>query len=164
MADTSWHEATAETERSAEEIQHHIVEMEEEISETVDEISDRITGKLDWHEYVAQNPFLAVGVAAGVGFLASWLLPWPSPAPSPVVQQEPEGAEREKEHREGCPPEAKSLSPLLSGLGSIAFMIAAGLARQAATEAVFGRGHRHGAPPEHKPPHRPEPAAEQMEA
>jgi ElaB/YqjD/DUF883 family membrane-anchored ribosome-binding protein len=67
-------------ERSAEEIRQAIAARRESISETVDRLSDRFQRTLDWKSYVTDHPLVAVGVAAGVGFLLSGLFrPKPSP-------------------------------------------------------------------------------------
>jgi ElaB/YqjD/DUF883 family membrane-anchored ribosome-binding protein len=58
-------------ERSAEEIRQDIAAKRETISETVDKLSERIHQTLDWREYVGQYPIVALGVAAGVGFLVA---------------------------------------------------------------------------------------------
>jgi len=134
MADVTWHEAAAETERSSEEIQQHIVDMEEEISETVDEISHRITGTLDWRHYVSRYPFVAVGVTAGLGFLAALMLPGPAAAEEGEC-----GPAEEDGGRPGRSPSAlERVGAVLPSLGSLAFMIAAGLAQKAVSEAFFG--------------------------
>jgi ElaB/YqjD/DUF883 family membrane-anchored ribosome-binding protein len=61
-------------ERSAEEIRRDIASRRESISETVDQLSNRFEQKLDWRTYVSDHPLAALGVAAGIGFLASGLL------------------------------------------------------------------------------------------
>jgi ElaB/YqjD/DUF883 family membrane-anchored ribosome-binding protein len=61
------------TERSAEEIRRDIASTRESISETVDQLSNRFEQKLDWRTYVSDYPLAALGVAAGIGFLASGL-------------------------------------------------------------------------------------------
>jgi hypothetical protein len=60
-------------ERSAEEIRHDIEAKRENISETVDLIGERIQERLDWRSYVGEHPFVALGVAAGVGLVLSGL-------------------------------------------------------------------------------------------
>lgn len=57
--------------RSAEAIRQDIAAKRETISETVDKLGDRIHESLDWREYIADYPMVAIGVAAGVGFLVS---------------------------------------------------------------------------------------------
>lgn len=70
----------ATEDRSAEEIRQTIAARRESISETVDRLSDRFQRTLDWKSYVTDYPLVAVGVAAGVGFLLSGLFrPRPSP-------------------------------------------------------------------------------------
>jgi len=58
-------------ERSAHKIRQDIAAKLETISETVDKLGERINQTLDWREYVAQYPGVALGLAAGVGFLVS---------------------------------------------------------------------------------------------
>ena len=58
-------------ERSAEEIRQDIAARRESISETVDRLGDRIHETLDWREYVVEYPYVALGLAAGVGFLVA---------------------------------------------------------------------------------------------
>jgi ElaB/YqjD/DUF883 family membrane-anchored ribosome-binding protein len=61
----------AEVERSTEEIRQDIAKGEENISQTVEQIGERIKEKLDWRGYVRDSPYWALGVAAGLGYLAS---------------------------------------------------------------------------------------------
>ncbi|PTN36318.1 hypothetical protein [Desulfonatronum sp. SC1] len=58
-------------ERSSEEIRRDITKERENISQTVGQIGERIKEKMDWREYVHDSPYLALGVAAGIGYLAS---------------------------------------------------------------------------------------------
>lgn len=58
-------------ERSSEEIHRNIAREKENISQTVEQIGERIKEKMDWHEYVNNYPYLSLGVAAGIGYLAS---------------------------------------------------------------------------------------------
>ena len=55
-------------ERSAEEIRQDIAARRETISEAVDKLGDRIHETLDWREYIADHPYISLGVAAGLGF------------------------------------------------------------------------------------------------
>ncbi len=57
--------------RSSEEIRRSIAREKENISQTVEQIGERIKEKMDWREYVNDSPYLALGVAAGIGYLAS---------------------------------------------------------------------------------------------
>ncbi|HYP25977.1 MAG TPA: hypothetical protein VE262_04590 [Blastocatellia bacterium] len=58
-------------ERSAEEIRQDIAAKRDTITETVDKLGERIQETLDWREYIGQYPYLALGLAAGLGFLVS---------------------------------------------------------------------------------------------
>lgn len=58
-------------ERSAEEIRQDIAAKRETITETVDKLGEKIHETLDWREYIAEYPYVALGLAAGVGFLLS---------------------------------------------------------------------------------------------
>jgi ElaB/YqjD/DUF883 family membrane-anchored ribosome-binding protein len=60
-----------EDNRSAEAIRQDIAAKRETISETVDKLGERIQETLDWREYIAEYPVVAIGLAAGVGFLVS---------------------------------------------------------------------------------------------
>ncbi|HXU39287.1 MAG TPA: hypothetical protein VN937_23230 [Blastocatellia bacterium] len=55
--------------RSAFAIRQDIAAKRESISETVDKLGDRLQQTFDWHEYVAAYPVVALGLAAGAGFL-----------------------------------------------------------------------------------------------
>lgn len=65
----------ADVERSSKDIREDIAKGEENISKSVEQIGDRIQEKLDWREYVKGSPYLAVGAAAGLGYLASRMFP-----------------------------------------------------------------------------------------
>lgn len=67
-------------ERSTEEIRQNIAATRESITETVDQLSDRFQRTFDWRTYVANYPLVALGVAAGLGFLVVGLF---KPRPSP---------------------------------------------------------------------------------
>ncbi|MDZ4184902.1 MAG: DUF883 C-terminal domain-containing protein [Desulfuromonadales bacterium] len=60
-----------EKERSTEDIRQDLAREEENLSRTAQKIGDRIKEKLDWGEYVKDSPYLALGIAAGVGFFAA---------------------------------------------------------------------------------------------
>jgi ElaB/YqjD/DUF883 family membrane-anchored ribosome-binding protein len=57
--------------RSAEAIRQDIAAKRETISETVDKLGERIQETFNWREYIADYPGVAIGLAAGVGFLVS---------------------------------------------------------------------------------------------
>ena len=63
----------ADRARSAREIREDIAAKRESISETVDRLGERIHERLDWRSYVADYPYVALGAAAGAGFLLSGL-------------------------------------------------------------------------------------------
>lgn len=60
-----------EVERSSEDIRQDIAKEKENISQTVEQIGERIKEDLDWREYVKDSPYLAMGIAAGLGYVAS---------------------------------------------------------------------------------------------
>ncbi|MEW6126694.1 MAG: DUF883 C-terminal domain-containing protein [Acidobacteriota bacterium] len=62
---------TREDDRSADEIRRDIANRRESLTGTVERLGDHIQQRLDWRQYVADYPFVAIGVAAGVGFLFS---------------------------------------------------------------------------------------------
>lgn len=64
----------ADSARDSEDIRQDIAKGKLSISQTVDQIGERIEEKLDWREYVKNSPYRALGVAAGLGYLASRVL------------------------------------------------------------------------------------------
>jgi ElaB/YqjD/DUF883 family membrane-anchored ribosome-binding protein len=70
----------SDAERSAEEIRQDIAARRESITDTVDRLSDRFQQTFDWRAYVSDYPLAALGVAAGLGFLAARII---KPRPSP---------------------------------------------------------------------------------
>ena len=60
-----------ERERSTEDIREDLAREEENLSRTAQKIGDRIKEKLDWGGYVKDSPYLALGIAAGVGYFAA---------------------------------------------------------------------------------------------
>jgi hypothetical protein len=66
-------DVTSGAERSAEDIRQDIAARRESITDTVDRLSDRFQQTLDWKAYVSDYPLPALGVAAGLGFLAASL-------------------------------------------------------------------------------------------
>jgi ElaB/YqjD/DUF883 family membrane-anchored ribosome-binding protein len=60
-------------ERSAEAIRQDIAAKRDSISETVDKLGERIQETFDWREYVGNYPWVALGLAAGVGFMVAGL-------------------------------------------------------------------------------------------
>ena len=72
-------DAISGAERSAEEIRQDIAARRESITDTVDRLSDRFQQTFDWKAYVSDYPLAALGVAAGLGFLAARII---KPRPS----------------------------------------------------------------------------------
>lgn len=70
-ASSSWQDQVSGDDRSAEEIRQDIAARRESITETVDRLSDRFQRTLDWRAYVSDYPLAALGVVAGLGFLAA---------------------------------------------------------------------------------------------
>jgi ElaB/YqjD/DUF883 family membrane-anchored ribosome-binding protein len=60
-------------ERSAEAIRQDIAAKRDSISETVDRLGERIQETFDWREYIGKYPWVALGLAAGVGFFVAGL-------------------------------------------------------------------------------------------
>ena len=57
--------------RSTADIRQDIAKEEENLSRTAQQIGDRIKEKLDVSEYVKDSPYWALGIAGGIGLLAS---------------------------------------------------------------------------------------------
>lgn len=64
----------SDTDRSTEAIRRDIAARRDSISDTVDQLSDRVQAALDWRTYIAEHPFAAIGVTAGLAFAASALV------------------------------------------------------------------------------------------
>jgi ElaB/YqjD/DUF883 family membrane-anchored ribosome-binding protein len=64
-------QGVGDTPRSAEEIRNDIELKKQMISETVDRLNERLHERVDWRSYIRRHPFLAIGVAASLGFLVS---------------------------------------------------------------------------------------------
>lgn len=83
LSSASWQERGQDTvsgdERSADRIRQDIAARRESITEAVDRLSDRFQQSLDWRAYVSDYPMAALGVAAGLGFLAARIF---TPRPS----------------------------------------------------------------------------------
>jgi len=61
----------ADKERTTEDIMQDIAREEKKLSQTAEQIGKRLKEKLDWRAYVNDAPYWALGVAAGLGYLAS---------------------------------------------------------------------------------------------
>jgi hypothetical protein len=60
--------------RSTEDIRQDIAREEENLSRTAQQIGERINEKLDVSGYVKDSPYWALGIAVGIGFVASRVL------------------------------------------------------------------------------------------
>jgi hypothetical protein len=60
--------------RSTDVIRQDIAQGGQNISQTVEQIGQRVKEKLDWRQYVKTSPYLTLGAAAGLGYLAAGLL------------------------------------------------------------------------------------------
>jgi hypothetical protein len=69
-----------EQDRSSEEIRQDIAAKRESITETVERIGDTVNRTLDWRTYAADYPLVAIGAAAGLGFLLTKMF---APKPTP---------------------------------------------------------------------------------
>lgn len=99
-------------ERSAEEIRQDIAARRESITETVDRLSDRVQRSFHWQTYVAEYPLVALGMAAGVGFLASRLF---RPRRSPAVRMRHALAETMEDLRDRVREQLDDVLPHKSG-------------------------------------------------
>jgi hypothetical protein len=64
-----------DVERSTEEIRRVMANEAENISRTIEQISECINENLDWREHVKKSPYIALGTAAGIGYLTSKFIP-----------------------------------------------------------------------------------------
>jgi ElaB/YqjD/DUF883 family membrane-anchored ribosome-binding protein len=160
MAETNeiYNEATTETERSAEEIQKNILAKEQDITDSVREIGERIQEKLDWREYVGQTPFAALGIAAGLGVLASRMVP-----KRPTAMQRVMGTVGEEVgNRIGGILRGAGRTAFGLSLWSIASTLAVGFAKRAVSKAILGEGSRVNSPPRRDSTTEQEAARKQM--
>ncbi len=66
--------------RTQYEIRQDIASRRESITETVDRLGERMHENLDWRAQVARHPYVALSVAASLGFIVSgWFKPRPRP-------------------------------------------------------------------------------------
>ena len=80
MNDVTGERPKPNAERSVDDIRQDIAREKENVSHTVEQIGSRIKSKMDWREQVSKSPYLSLGVAAGLGYLASMaLMPRPTP-------------------------------------------------------------------------------------
>jgi hypothetical protein len=141
-ATSSWQGQGQDTisgaERSAEEIRQDIAARRESITETVDRLSDRFQQTLDWKAYVSDYPLAALGVAAGLGFLAARIFK-PRPSPGKRIKDAmafgiEDLAERFQHKLRGVAPYGSG-----SGLGMTVKAAVTGLITKAATDYLQNR-------------------------
>jgi hypothetical protein len=121
------------TERSAEEIRQDIAARRESITDTVDRLSDRFQQTLDWKAYVADHPMAALGIAAGLGFLAARIF---KPRPSASSRIKDALADGIEELTGRFHHQLKNVAPHGSraGLGGTVKVALTGLITKAATD------------------------------
>jgi len=125
-------------ERSAEEIRQDIAARRESITGTVDRLSDRFQQTFDWRAYVSDYPLAALGVAAGLGFLAARIIkPRPS-AGRRIKDALAYGVENLAGHFQH---QLENMAPhrSRSGLGGTVKAALTGLATKAATDYLQNR-------------------------
>ena len=125
-------------ERSAEDIRQDIAARRESITETVDRLSDRFQQTFDWKAYVFDYPLAALGVAAGLGFLAARIIK-PRPSAGKRIKNAlaygiEDLAGRFHHQLENVAPHRSG-----SGLGRTVKAALAGLATKAATDYLQNR-------------------------
>ena len=142
MAETleTQYENLTDTERSAEELRRRIAAQEEKISEHLDEVSEKIEAKFDWRHYAGQYPYVTLGVAAGIGFLASRML---TPEPPTTMERVSGMIQEAAGNRIGNFLSSRRQRTILSSLGGLALTLGAGLAKKAVTQALFGGATSH---------------------
>lgn len=130
--------SSSSSDRSADEIRQDIAARRESITEAVDRLSDRFQRTLNWRAYVSDHPIVALGVAAGIGFIGARLF---KPRPSPgerikdaLADSVGEFAGRFKHQLEGLAPIHHNV-----GVGATVKAAAAGLITKAVTDYVRGR-------------------------
>jgi hypothetical protein len=134
------------SERTADEIRQDIAARRESITEAVDRLSDRFQRTLDWRAYVSDHPLVALGVAAGLGFLTAKMFA-PRQSPGDRIREAlADGFEdftgRFKDHLEDLAPRRAD-----AGVGSAVKAAATGLITKAVTDYVRSRvagGHERG--------------------
>ncbi len=133
-----WQEPSSTTERSADEIRQDIAARRESISETVDRLSDRFQRTFDWRAYVSDYPLVAVGVAAGLGFLTVMMF---RPRQSPGERIKNALADGFEDVTDRFRNQFEDFSPdrSRSGLGSTVKAAATGLITKAVTDYLRNR-------------------------
>jgi hypothetical protein len=136
----SWRapDTISDAERSAEEIRLDIAARRESITDTVDRLSDRFQQTLDWKAYVSDHPMVALGMAAGLGFLAARIF---KPRPSASSRIKDAVAYGIEDLADRFHHQLKNVAPYRSGsgLGGTVKAAMAGLITKAATDYLQNR-------------------------
>jgi ElaB/YqjD/DUF883 family membrane-anchored ribosome-binding protein len=122
-------------ERCTEALRERIVSQEEKIADAVEEASEMIEDKFDWRHYVGQAPYLSLGVAAGLGLLASRML---TPEPPTTMEKVSGFIQEASGNRIGNFLRSRRQRTILSSLGGLALTLGAGLAKRAVMNALVG--------------------------
>ena len=130
------HSEATETERSADEIRQDIAAKRESITETVDRLSDRFQQTFDWRTYVSNYPVVALGVAAGLGFLASGIL---KPRATPTERMKDALADCFEDFTDRFRSQIDDVTTRRPGLNQTVKAAATGLLVKAAAEFVRNR-------------------------
>lgn len=125
-----------EQERTVEEIRQDIAARRESITETVDRLSDRVQETFDWRTYVSDYPMVAIGVAAGLGFLASSFLKTRS---TPAERATEALADCFEDVTGRIRSQLDQVTPQRSGLSQTVKTAVSGLLFKTATDYVKGR-------------------------
>ena len=122
----------ADVERSTDAIRQDIARGGASITHTVEQLGECIKEKLDWREYVKGSPYLALGAAAGLGYLASRVL---MPRTTPLERIMGSITEEVRDALGGLRDEAAGPGLIKVILIGIATKAAAGWLRKAASRA-----------------------------
>jgi hypothetical protein len=122
-----------ETERSAEEIRQDIAAKRESITETVERLNDKFQSTLDWRTYAGDYPFVALGLALGLGYVASRIF---TPKPTPRQRIMEAIADSVEDFKDQFGDYLEIVPPKKSAIGTSAKAAATALLTKAATDYV----------------------------
>lgn len=123
-------------ERSTDEIRQDIAARRETITETVDKLGERIHETLDWKQYVADYPLVALGLAAGVGFLVAGFF---KRQPSPGERIYEAVAETIEDVTDRLRDRLEDVTDRKGGVGRTAKAAAVAMVTKAATDFLKGK-------------------------
>jgi ElaB/YqjD/DUF883 family membrane-anchored ribosome-binding protein len=130
------HSEVTESARSADEIRQDIAARRESITETVDRLSDKFQQTFDWRTYVSKNPMVALGVAAGLGLLASSIL---KPRTTPTERMRDALSDCVEDFTGRFRSQMNDVAPRRAGINQTVKAAATGLLVKAAAEFVRNR-------------------------